>query len=120
MYTSSYRKEKKKKKTSARIESNFALEGNVKEEATTTTTTTTVEETTSSAKEVDKPLSSAGDKTMAEPVSFVLGETEDDAGGEELAETGDSFPGDKIQHQTSQQGQQNLPNGLLERRRRLR
>ncbi|XP_008215451.1 acetyl-CoA carboxylase isoform X2 [Nasonia vitripennis] len=94
--------------------------GNVKEEAASTRST--VEET---AKEVDKlssssSSSSASEKTMAEPVSFVLGETEDDAGGEELAETGDSFPGDKLQHQTSQQGQQSLPNGLAERRRRLR
>ena len=55
---------------------------------------------------------------MAEPVSFVLGEAEDET-GEEL-ETGDSFPSDKQHIQQQQQQQQQHANGLLERRKRLR
>ncbi|XP_011499057.1 PREDICTED: acetyl-CoA carboxylase isoform X2 [Ceratosolen solmsi marchali] len=55
---------------------------------------------------------------MAEPVSFVLGEVEDEI-GEEL-ETGDSFPGDKQESQQQQQPQQQHAIGLLERRKRLR
>lgn len=57
---------------------------------------------------------------MAEqPVSFLVGDAEEEA-GEEL-ETGDSFPDDGLQNDHHhQQQQQQLANGLLERRRRLR
>ncbi|XP_014207408.1 acetyl-CoA carboxylase isoform X3 [Copidosoma floridanum] len=48
---------------------------------------------------------------MDEPVSFVLGEADEEAG--------DSFPGDP-QQQLQQQQQQLLSNGLVERRKRLR
>lgn len=64
--------------------------------------------------------------TMAEatPVSFVLGEETEEETGEEAG--GDSFPGDDdkntaaAQQQQQQQQQQNVPNGLIERRKRLR
>jgi hypothetical protein len=82
---------------------NFALEGNIKEEGQT---------------QRESEAESLGRDNMAEPVSFVLGEAEDET-SEEL-ETGDSFPGDKQPNQQQQQQQQQHVNGLVERRKRLR
>ncbi|KAJ8688508.1 hypothetical protein QAD02_024303 [Eretmocerus hayati] len=72
------------------------------------------DESTSSS--VSKQDSSEA-KMAEEPVSFVLGETEDETGAEGQ-ETEDSFPGDNKQQ--NQQQQQQYANGLIERRKRLR